>query len=245
MKTFLCKNNPASFFTAVFEAIGEKDCRITSDRQIQMTLDCEIIEIEEAENKIGRVVRRLSEYDRNAIHDICIVLRSGDNRKEQATFRYIKKLIERKRPINAAYHLPEVIEFNDLFRKVTGETHRMKGFLRFMENAEGILYAPYTPDNDITDLLMPHFAERFRSEKFVIHDLKRKIAGLYDGQKWITGFAGEANISLSEYELDFAMLWKKYYSSVNIVERPHEKQMRGYMPARYWKFMPEKMPDQD
>ena len=148
-----------------------------------------------------------------------------------------------KSPIKKRLSLPEVIEFNDLVYKVTGEIHRLKGFLRFMESKSGALYAPYSPDNDITELLMPHFAERLKAEKFVIHDVKRKIAGMYDGREWIMGYAGEAEIYLSEYERAFENLWKKYYKSVNIEERPHIKQMKGYMPVRYWKYMPEKKDD--
>ncbi len=240
MKIFICDKTPASFFTAVFDAFGEDACAITSDGSVQLSLDCEILTVVEDEKKCGRVMRGITKYDKNAIEDICIVLRSGDDTREQTAFEYIKRLMERKSPIRKAYNLPEVIEFNDLYGKVTGEMHNMKGFLRFMESADGILYAPYSPDNDITDLIMPHFTERLRSERFVIHDLKRKIAGMYDGHDWITCSAGEAEIYLSEYERSFETLWKKYYQSVNIAERPHERQMRGYMPARYWKYMPEK-----
>ena len=50
----------------------------------------------------------------------------------------------------------------------------------------------------------------------------------------------KVNICLSEYEQTFQNLWKEYYRSVNIQQRPHEKQMKGYMPVRYWKYMPEK-----
>lgn len=109
-----------------------------------------------------------------------------------------------------------------------------------MESKDGVLYAPYSPDNDITDLIMPHFAERMKSERFVIHDTKRKFAGMYDGREWIICGVGEAEIYLSEYEQAFKNLWKKYYSAVNIKERPHEKQMKSYMPVRYWKYLPEK-----
>lgn len=51
------------------------------------------------------------------------------------------------------------------------------------------------------------------------------------------------SVALSEYEQGFQNLWKEYYRSVNIAQRPHEKQMKGYMPVRYWKFMPEKQGD--
>ncbi|MCD8372793.1 MAG: DUF4130 domain-containing protein, partial [Clostridia bacterium] len=74
----------------------------------------------------------------------------------------------------------------------------------------------------------------------VIHDLKRKKAALSDGREWFITGVGEAEIYLSEYEKTFEGLWKKYYASVNIKERPHERQMKGYMPVRYWKYMPEK-----
>jgi probable DNA metabolism protein len=143
-------------------------------------------------------------------------------------------------PVRTMLAQPTVMEMLDIRSKVTKEIDRQKGFLRFMENSEGVLYAPYSPDNDITDLLAPHFAERFKNQRFVIHDIKRKIAGMYDGINLVMFEAENAEIYLSEYEKTFENLWKQYYNSVNISSRPHEKQMKGYMPVRYWKFLPEK-----
>ena len=80
----------------------------------------------------------------------------------------------------------------------------------------------------------------FKNQRFVIHDVRRKIAALYDGEQIILTSVDSAEIYLSEYEKYFEDLWKQYYKSVNIVSRPHEKQMKGYMPVRYWKFLPEK-----
>ena len=240
MKIFITDGTPSTFFTAVFDAFREKECVITSDRQVQLSFDSEVIRVGCDEQKCERVRNGLAKYDRLAEEEIALALRSCDPLKEQTAFEYIRKLMNVKAPVRKMLNAPEVIEFNDIVYKVTGETHRLKGFLRFMENSAGVLYAPYSPDNNITDLLMEHFAERLKSEKFVIHDLKRKIAGMYDGNEWIMGYAGEAEVYLSEYERTFENLWKKYYNSVNIKERPHEKQMKGYMPVRYWKFLPEK-----
>lgn len=240
MKIFVTDGGSDSFFTAVFDAYKESDCLITSCEELQMSFDSEIIKVQTQEAKSERVQRGLDKYDRNAVQDVLIVLRSRDRLKEQTAFEYIKRVIAQKSPISRAYNLPQVIEFNLLKEKVLGEVHKMTGFLRFMESENGSFYAPYAPDNDITDLLMRHFAERLKSERFVIHDTKRKIAGVYDGKEWIMVYAGEAEIYLSEYERVFSALWKKYYKSVNIAERPHEKQMKSYMPVRYWKFLPEK-----
>ncbi len=240
MKIFITDGTPSTFFTAVFDAFREKECVITSDRQVQLSFDSEVIRVGCDEQKCERVRNGIAKYDRLAEEEIALAIRSCDPLKEQTAFEYIRKLMNVKAPVRKMLNAPEVIEFNDIVYKVTGETHRLKGFLRFMENSAGVLYAPYSPDNNITDLLMEHFAERLKSEKFVIHDLKRKIAGMYDGNEWIMGYAGEAEVYLSEYERTFENLWKKYYNSVNIKERPHEKQMKGYMPVRYWKFLPEK-----
>ncbi len=240
MKIFICDGSLESFYTAVFDAYRERECVITSDNATQLSLDSEIVKVTADDEKCERVKNGIKKYDKEALSDIALTLRSCDALKEQICFGYIKKLLERKAPVKKAYNMPEVIEFNDLLHKVTTEVHHLKGFLRFMESADGVLYAPYSPDNDITDLLTAHFAERLKSERFVIHDLKRKIAGMYNGREWITGHAGEAEIYLSEYERAFETLWKKYYKSVNIESRPHEKQMKRSMPVRYWKFLPEK-----
>ncbi|MDE5943865.1 MAG: TIGR03915 family putative DNA repair protein [Clostridia bacterium] len=240
MKIYLTDGSVVCFFTAVFDCFREKDCVITSNPNVQLTFDSEIVRVERDGEKNSRVQKAICAYDRDCADDVVTALRSCDPLKEQIAFEYIKKLMEAKAPIKKRLNVPEVIEFNDLIYKVIGEAHRLKGFLRFMESRGGALYAPYTPDNDITDLLTAHFAERLKSEKFVIHDLKRKIAGMYDGNEWFVGNAGEAEIYLSEYERAFENLWKKYYKAVNIESRPHEKQMKGYMPVRYWKFLPEK-----
>jgi len=224
----------------VFDAFREKQCVITSDTNYQLSFDSEVVRVNCDKQKHLRVQRSIEKYDPYAIDDILFALRSCDNAKEQKAFGYIKVLMQYKSPVKKRMSIPEVIEFNDIVHNVGYELHRFKGLLRFMENRDGVLYAPYAPDNDITDLLMPHFAARFKAEKFVIHDIKRKIAGMYDGHEWILCYADEAEIYLSENERTLENLWKKYYSSVNIKERPHEKQMKCYMPVRYWKFLPEK-----
>ena len=240
MKIFITDGSAQSFFTAVFDAFAEKDCLIISDKHVQLTLDSEAIQVTYDAQKADRVRKGIAKNDLYAEEDILLVLRSGSEHKEQAAFEYIKLLMHTKAPIRKRLSLREVINFNNILQKVTLEVHKLTGFLRFTECVGGVLYAPYTPDNNVTDLLMRHFAERLKSEKFIIHDLKRKIAGVYNANNWTLLYADKVEIYLSENEKAFESLWKKYYEAVNIEERPHEKQMKGYMPVRYWKFLPEK-----
>lgn len=240
MTIYLTDGSEECFYTAVFDCYNHKDSLITSSRDIQLPLGSNITEVQSDETKAARVRNKISQFDIAAPDDIMLVLRSGEGNKEQVAFEYIKLIMKHRKPVRTMAHLPEIIEMEDIRGRVTGELHRLKGFLRFMENDKGVLYAPYSPDNDITDLIAPHFAARLGNQKFVIHDIKRKIAALYDGNEIVICYADGADIYLSEYEETFEQLWKLYYKSVNIKERPHEKQMKGYMPVRYWKFLPEK-----
>ena len=240
MKIFITDGSFVSFYTAVFNAYIEKDCIITSNNNIQLALGSEVIRVNYDIDKFERVRAGIAKYDTYAEKEILLVLKSCDLNREQIAFEYVKKLMSVKAPIRKRLSITEVIKFNDILHRVTYETHKLTGFLRFMECSGGVLYAPYSPDNDITDLIMRHFTERLKSERFIIHDIKRKIAGIYNGRQWVIGRVDEAEICLSENEKSFENLWKKYYKAVNIEERPHEKQMKGYMPVRYWKFLPEK-----
>lgn len=240
MKIFITDGTSDGFFTAVFDAYKEDDAVITSQENEQLRFDTEIINVATDSQKAMRVRARLDKADRFATGDIDLVLRSNDSLKEQAAFEYIKLIIKNGRAVRKMLSNPTVIEISEIIGRVTGELHKMKGFMRFMETSSGALYAPYSPDNDITDLIAPHFKARLGAHKFAIHDVKRKKAALCDGKTWFMADVGDADVYLSEYEKVFEDLWKKYYVSVNIKERPHEKQMKGYMPVRYWKFLPEK-----
>lgn len=240
MTYYITDGSEDCFFTAVFNAYNNDECIITSQSDVQLGLGCELTEVKTDIQKAERVRRKLSLLDAGALNDVKLLLRSCDPLKENIAFAYVKLIVKRGGAVRNMQADPRVLEATDLISKVTGETHRMKGFLRFMENADGVLYAPYSPDNDITDMLAVHFTERLGNQKFVIHDVKRKIAALYDGEEIVMTRVEDAEIYLSEYEKYFEDLWKLYYKSVNILSRPHEKQMKGYMPVRYWKFLPEK-----
>lgn len=240
MTYYLVDGSENCFYTAVFDAYKDNDCIITSERNLQLGLGFKTVEVTTDEGKAERVRIKLNALDRGAEEDINLLLRSNDPLKESVAFDYIKLIINNGGAVRAMLANPTVIEMTAIRTRVFGETHRLKGLLRFMENSDGVLYAPYSPDNDVTDLLARHFCARLGAKKFVIHDISRKIAALYDGVEIVMTSVGDAEVYLSEYEEYFENLWRQYYKSVNIESRPHPKQMKGYMPVRYWKFLPEK-----
>lgn len=240
MYVFLISADRDSFYTAAFYGFNKSDCVITSDENVQLSITDELVTIYPEEDKARRVKNKLLSYDKKSLRFIDRVLRSDGKEKENAALDYIRALVEFKRPINDMYADRRVFRANDCARKVGWEIDKMYGLLRFKACADGVLYAPFEPDCDIVDLIAPHFAERLKNEKFIIHDVKRRKAFLYNGKECMTAPLDKAEIYLSDDEESFASLWKKYYESINVAMRPHEKQMKGSMPVRYWKYLPEK-----
>lgn len=241
MNIYITDGSPDGFFTAAFTACNDINCTVTSEQNFQIALNSQITEIKNDPVKSNRVRKKIAEYDPQALHDISILLLRGAGTKEMTALNYLRQIVKYKRPVRDMLAVPPIRIAMEERRKVTLEAHRFTGFLRFMESEGGIFYAPFSPDNDILELILPHFYRRFPNQPFVIHDVSRKKAALCNnGKSRIVPVDENAQVILHENEQCFQALWREYYQSVNIAQRPHEKQMKGYMPVRYWKFMPEK-----
>lgn len=242
MNVYITDGTENGFYTAAFFACRDSDCLVAS-QSVQLPLGAQVCEISEDEEKCARVKRRLRQYDGACLNDIGLILRRDSPDKEMVALRYLRRIVRERAPVRDRRADPDVAAALDERGKVMLETHRFTGFLRFMEGANGVWYAPFSPDNDILELLLPHFLRRLGAQPFVIHDVRRRKAALWNGKDCVIVPTQEkVEISLSPDEDDFQALWRQYYDSVNIAQRPHEKQMKGYMPVRYWKFMPEKNP---
>lgn len=241
MKIYLTDGTEGCFYTAAFSACTDRGCIVTSAHSVQLPLGAETVCVQEDEEKRERVKRKLRALDAHCLREIGLILRRGCDTREMTALSYLRRIVCERGPVRDRLSEPEVLEAMTELKKVTGEAHNFTGFLRFMEGANGVFYGPFAPDNDILDLILPHFLKRFASQPFVIHDTARRKAALYNGKECIITQTDEkVSVALSAYEDGFQALWKEYYRSVNISQRPHERQMKGYMPVRYWKYMPEK-----
>ena len=152
----------------------------------------------------------------------------------------IKEIIDKKKDVAFELANPVTIEFNSLKDKVWLEVHRMKGFLRFTETDKGVLSGQFSPDNDILELLAPHFMRRYKFHNFALHDVKRNKVILYDTKGYkIFSPTQPLTVYIGEVEEKCRSLYREYFDAVNIKSRPHEKQQRGYLPLRYRKNMTE------
>ena len=226
------------FLTAFLAAFSDENTRLyCSDGQL--ALGENPIFVETNEERAKRAENRFLSFDRDCMRDLDTLLRSGSHEKAQIAFSYFRLLAQIKSPIGKRLAEPAVFAAVECIKKVGFEIHRLHGFIRFTETESGALYAACSPDNDIVDLLAKHFRARLPQFPFVLHDVARKKAAVYDGKNIFVAPLPQANVILSANEIEWKTLWQKYYKAVNIPSRERFNQMRGYMPARYWKFLPE------
>ncbi|MBQ8429435.1 MAG: TIGR03915 family putative DNA repair protein [Clostridia bacterium] len=239
--TYFYDGTKEGFLTAFLAAFSDNEARLFCGfcSNAQLALGENPISVQTDKEKAKKAENRLLSFDRDCMYDLDTLLRSGMENKAQIAFEYFRFLAKNKRPVGKMLAEPAVYAAVECIKKVGHEIHKMHGFIRFMETESGALYAPFSPDNDIVDRLVPHFRARLPQYPFVLHDVKRKKAAVYDGKNVFIAPLGSANVLISANEEDWKKLWQKYYVAVNIPSRERKKQMRGYMPVRYWKFLPE------
>ncbi|MCI4625950.1 MAG: TIGR03915 family putative DNA repair protein [Candidatus Magnetoovum sp. WYHC-5] len=126
-----------------------------------------------------------------------------------------------------------------LAHKVNYEIHRLKGFVRFEESADGVFYAKIQPKYNILTFLSTHFQRRFCNQLWVIHDISRGHAIIYNRQ-CVSFINLEACGSvICENEKFYQDLWRTYFNALSIEERKNPELQRHFVPLRYRKDITE------
>lgn len=147
------------------------------------------------------------------------------------------------------YGNAHVMALSKYAKSVEREKHRMEAFIRFQETADGIFYASIDPDFNVLPLISNHFKNRYADQQWIIYDLKRKY-----GLHYNLNTVEEITINFSkdtqqqklspaltdEKEQLYALLWKDYFKSANIVARKNTRLHVQHVPKRYWKYLTEK-----
>jgi probable DNA metabolism protein len=242
MKILVPEQNLAGFLTAVYHAYyTHRDAgTISTDRQKPTFMDeCTDIaaDVELAAGVRAGIIRKAGKI---AYDEIAAAYLSCDPQKEEKLFDYLRLLFVHGKNVLTMYGHPAVVAFRDVLNKVMHEAHRFKGFLRFQELANGVYYSYFGGDNDIIELLLPHFRGRLNTQKFILHDIKRGKLAYWDGSAMhLVPAPRTVNVLLSENELLFSALWKEYHEHAAIAERKNLKLQRQFVPKKYRWFMNE------
>lgn len=244
MKEYIYDNTFEGLLTAIFYAYtSREDCIITKYKDYVPSLLNEVIDIPTEYDKFERVYKSIIEkLNDEVLRNIYYSYLSDFSDSDSLVLKYLKLCYKYGTNINLAKNNDIIILVDKYARKVTGEAHRFNGFVRFKEIAPLSFYASIEPDHNILPLILNHFTSRFSDQNFIIHDLKREMAIVYNKDSaTITEFFKEdakllnSSIEDSEYET----LWKTFYNSVNIKERKNHRLRNQHMPKRYWNHLTE------
>lgn len=130
---------------------------------------------------------------------------------------------------------------NKLVKQVLNERHRYLGVLRFKEVKDGTMFSTIEPKNNVLPILLSHFINRMKREKFAIYDKKRKMIAYYDTKKVEVFFVKSLEIEWSDEEIEYSELWKTFHKSISIKERENKKLQQSNLPKYYWKYLIEDM----
>jgi probable DNA metabolism protein len=202
------------------------------------------------EDRATRVWKALDrKLTKGALNMLTYVWLSEEEGSDDLLFRYIRKAIDSKIPIETNFADNDVLEMSQLARKVSHEELYLKQFVRFQKAADDIFFAPVSPRYNALPLAIGHFKDRFSDQKWVIYDIKRRYGYYYDLNTMVEMtldndehlLGGKLDESLmAEDEKIFQELWKGYFKSMTIKERINPKLQRQHMPRRFWKYLTEK-----
>lgn len=233
--------------TAVYEAYYRREApeyilaRAEIEESIEGSLFVEQVHIPTDLTKSEKVYASIRDkISSQALHHVCYAFLSEMPGMEMNIFHYLK--LGWKVGGKVDMHLADerVHRLHRLSMKVRTERHRMLGLIRFRLLSGNIFYAPIEPDYHIVPLVAPHFARRMADQNWVIHDIGRGIAALYNQKEWImTDLENQQELAFVGDEENYQELWKGYFKSMAIQGRINPKLQRRFMPARYWSHLVE------
>ena len=133
-----------------------------------------------------------------------------------------------------------VLNVHKLARYVGREAHLLTGFSRFSETTSGVFYCEISPVNDVLLMLAEHFCDRMMNQAWVIHDTKRNIAALYNGEYYeIANVPKRERIDFVDKESHIQDLWRTFFKAVVNKDRVNRKLQRNLLPLHFRKNMTE------
>lgn len=252
MKTiYVCTDTVTGIFSGIYDAWragGEEDaCSIALRGALEQQLFCEYVETEETERKAVAVEAMIKKnLGRLVYWDIYHASLAADADKGNAILGAMLAARRLKDSSKIMEHLshPAVEKVFELSRTVGGEAHAFKGFLRFRELANGVLFSEITPKNQVITCLAPHFADRLPQENWMIYDNAHKTFVVHEaGKKWVLGLNEQLDIeavnNVSDKEREYARLWRGFFKTISIESRESRSRQLQHLPLRFQKNMVE------
>lgn len=193
-----------------------------------------ILNLENNENILNYFQTKWGNYFLKTIYYVYL---SNNENKELIIYYVCLNALKYNKKVLNMRNLKCVSEALRISKYVGNEAHKLKGFLRFKELKNNILYGEIEPTNNVIEILSMHFKRRLANENWIIHDKKRYIAMIYDKKDILLIDTKKIDIfpKLSIEEEDYEDLWCTFYETIGIKERTNLKCRLNFMPKKYWK----------
>jgi len=253
MIVYQCEDSLESIFTAVYLAYEHK--RDHQDTRISLTdellLFAEYIKVNADNAKAVKVIRTLkNKFGDDNYMTLCYALSSSSEEKAHAVYQVIVKGLKDGGPQGHLFDNLADDTIRQVFYLARGagnESHHLLGFVRFQELENGVLFSRIGPKNNVLTFIMPHFADRFPMENFMIYDEIRGLFGIHPaGKDWYLVHGSDIieesmTWDLSEKEMVYQELFRHFCHTIAIKERRNLKLQRNLLPLRFQEYMIEFM----
>lgn len=229
------------YLSLVYEVYYKKiDVTSISKTTPQSLFNDDIITIETNIKNASKVLDALkNRFDKQYFENIATVFMCDSKDFELDLLRYIIIGFKDQKQLENIT-LESVFSIKNYLKEYFRHHHKMTGFVRFVELEDGTLYAKIDGKFNIVYHLGKHFLKRFNNQKYIIHDIERKIAFIknedFVGVQEVASFEEPV---VSNNEEKFAKLWCKFFEAVSIKSRTNKKLQKQWVPLLYREFMTE------
>ena len=229
--------------TVIYIAYNDRKSSIlrVSAKTEQLILALDDIHVITDFSKARRVEKSICEkLSQNFLNNIRTCFLSNDKNKDTVIIHTVYKALKQGEEILNSLD-EHAFYMNKLVKQVLNERHKYLGLLRFKEMKDGTMFSTIEPKNNVLPILISHFKNRMKKEKFAIFDKGRKMVVYYDGKKAEIFFVESLEIEWSDEEIEYSKLWKTFHKSISIKERENKKLQQSNIPKYYWKHLIEDM----
>lgn len=241
---FIYDGSFEGLMTSVYEAYysSQKPRKIVSFSEYEpqiIDITKEIYTDPEKSDRVISAIKNKISYE--ALQRIFYVYISNVPNSDTLLYKYIRLGFKLGNKLDMHLHEDVILDMHKIQRKVSNEAHLMLGFIRFKEISPRLYYSEIEPDHNILSLLAPHFSLRLSSENWIIHDVKRELAAIYNSKEWVIAPLTKDQIPKESYDSSnlYEKLWKEYFTTLAIKDRINPKLQARLMPKRYWKHLTE------
>ena len=229
--------------TVIYMAYNDRESEMlrVNVKAEQLILALDNIHVITDFSKARRVEKAISEkLSYNFLNNIRTYFLSYDKNKDTMIIHTVYKALKQGEEILNSLD-EHAFYMNKLIKQVLNERHKYLGLLRFKEMKDGVMFSTIEPKNNVLPILISHFKNRMKREKFTIFDKGRKMIAYYDGNKVEIFFVESLEIEWSDEEVEYSELWKIFHKSISIKERENKKLQQSNIPKYYWKHLIEDM----